>query len=114
MIEDRCVCCGAVVPEGRMICQTCEGLEDDIIRRMSNRIRYLEEMVRYHETTIRMIYADAAGETESAREKENTNSILGNAHMSEVYRTKAEERKRLAERIKSICLRRNFDPEKMQ
>lgn len=23
-MEDRCICCGAVVPEGRMICQACE------------------------------------------------------------------------------------------
>ena len=23
-MEDRCVCCGAVVPEGRMVCPQCE------------------------------------------------------------------------------------------
>ena len=23
--EDRCVCCGEVVPEGRQVCPTCEG-----------------------------------------------------------------------------------------
>lgn len=23
-MEDRCVCCGEVVPEGRQICLTCE------------------------------------------------------------------------------------------
>lgn len=23
-MEDRCVCCGAVVPEGRMVCLRCE------------------------------------------------------------------------------------------
>lgn len=24
MSEDRCVCCGAIIPEGRMVCPTCE------------------------------------------------------------------------------------------
>ena len=24
MTEDRCVCCGAIIPEGRMVCSTCE------------------------------------------------------------------------------------------
>lgn len=29
MSEDRCVCCGAVIPEGRMVCPQCEGKEED-------------------------------------------------------------------------------------
>ena len=24
MNENRCVCCGAVIPEGRMVCPDCE------------------------------------------------------------------------------------------
>ena len=24
MSEDRCVCCGELVPEGRMVCPACE------------------------------------------------------------------------------------------
>lgn len=24
MSEERCVCCGAVIPEGRMVCPECE------------------------------------------------------------------------------------------
>lgn len=24
MGEERCVCCGAVIPEGRMVCPECE------------------------------------------------------------------------------------------
>lgn len=23
-MEDRCVCCGKVIPEGRMVCKICE------------------------------------------------------------------------------------------
>lgn len=23
-MEDRCVCCGAIIPEGRMVCPQCE------------------------------------------------------------------------------------------
>lgn len=23
-MEDRCVCCGAIIPEGRMVCLMCE------------------------------------------------------------------------------------------
>ena len=24
MTEDRCVCCGKIIPEGRMVCRDCE------------------------------------------------------------------------------------------
>ena len=27
MDADRCVCCGEIIPEGRMICQRCERTE---------------------------------------------------------------------------------------
>ena len=27
MVEDRCVACGELIPEGRMICRKCEGVE---------------------------------------------------------------------------------------
>ena len=114
MSEDRCVCCGEIVPEGRMVCQKCKGMDEEIIHRMSKRIRQLEETVQYHETTMRMIYADAVAEEAQAREKEITNSVLGNTRMSDVHRGKAEERRRVAERIKSILLRQNFNPERKQ
>ena len=32
MTEDRCVCCGDIIPEGRMVCPICEMIyakEDD-------------------------------------------------------------------------------------
>ena len=28
-MENRCVCCGAVVPEGRMVCPICEMAADE-------------------------------------------------------------------------------------
>ena len=28
-MENRCVCCGAVVPEGRMVCPMCEMAADE-------------------------------------------------------------------------------------
>lgn len=28
-MENRCVCCGAVVPEGRMLCPNCEAEKRD-------------------------------------------------------------------------------------
>lgn len=28
-MEDRCVCCGNIVPEGRMVCRLCELQEED-------------------------------------------------------------------------------------
>lgn len=31
-MEDRCVCCGAIVPEGRQICWNCENNNTDVIR----------------------------------------------------------------------------------
>ena len=30
MNEDRCVCCGAVVPEGRQVCPQCQGEFDKL------------------------------------------------------------------------------------
>lgn len=27
-MEDRCVCCGAIVPEGRMVCPQCEAVAE--------------------------------------------------------------------------------------
>ncbi len=114
MNEDRCVSCGEVVPEGRMVCLRCEGSGDDIIRRMSARIKELEEAVQHREITIRMILADAVGEAEKAKNKEETSSMLGDLGMSELYRHKAAERRRAAERIKSICQRRGIVKEKIQ
>ena len=31
-MEDRCVCCGAVVPEGRMVCPQCEAKQEEQMR----------------------------------------------------------------------------------
>lgn len=28
-MENRCVCCGAVIPEGRMVCPMCEMEAED-------------------------------------------------------------------------------------
>lgn len=28
-MEDRCVCCGAIIPEGRMVCPQCEKEAED-------------------------------------------------------------------------------------
>ena len=28
-MENRCVCCGAIVPEGRMVCPICEMEADE-------------------------------------------------------------------------------------
>ena len=28
-MENRCVCCGAVIPEGRMVCPICEMVADE-------------------------------------------------------------------------------------
>lgn len=29
-MEDRCVCCGEIVPEGRMVCQQCEDKAEEM------------------------------------------------------------------------------------
>lgn len=26
MSENRCICCGEIIPEGRHVCPTCEGI----------------------------------------------------------------------------------------
>ena len=28
-MENRCVCCGAIIPEGRMVCPICEMAADE-------------------------------------------------------------------------------------
>ncbi len=43
MSEDRCVCCGEIIPEGRMICKRCEMSGEDVAKRLSGRIAHLEE-----------------------------------------------------------------------
>ena len=35
-MENRCVCCGEIIPEGRLVCMLCEimaGSENDLINR---------------------------------------------------------------------------------
>ena len=32
MSEDRCVCCGAIIPEGRQVCPTCEKANGAIVK----------------------------------------------------------------------------------
>ena len=29
-MDNRCVCCGAVIPEGRMVCPLCEKEADEV------------------------------------------------------------------------------------
>lgn len=33
-MEDRCICCGTVIPEGRMVCINCE--IKNLVKRRSN------------------------------------------------------------------------------
>ncbi|MFA5655136.1 MAG: hypothetical protein WDA37_00165 [Dysgonamonadaceae bacterium] len=30
-MEDTCVCCGEYIPEGRMVCYSCEEMDEDIL-----------------------------------------------------------------------------------
>lgn len=30
MTEDRCVCCGEIIPEGTMVCENCKKLDETI------------------------------------------------------------------------------------
>ena len=30
-MENRCVCCGATIPEGRQVCHCCENMSDSVI-----------------------------------------------------------------------------------
>lgn len=46
-MEDRCVCCGEIVPEGRMVCPQCERnmrTEDTVKRSVQkNSERYVKQ-----------------------------------------------------------------------
>ena len=37
MAEDRCIVCGAIIPEGRQLCLMCEVLIDESERRESRK-----------------------------------------------------------------------------
>lgn len=36
-MENRCVCCGAIVPEGRMVCPVCEMAADEMVASIPGR-----------------------------------------------------------------------------
>ena len=39
-MENRCVCCGAIIPEGRMVCPMCEMTADE--GNAQNRLKEVE------------------------------------------------------------------------
>lgn len=109
MSEERCVCCGEIIPEGRMICRRCEVSGEDITRQLTRRIAELKKLVQYHETTIRMILAEAEAESAKAAQSEAEAIMYGNPEdQIAMYHSKRIERQRSAERIKSVCRKRNF------
>lgn len=110
MSEDRCVCCGEVITEGRMICQRCEGSGEDVVKSLAARIAQLEGEVRYHETTIRMILADVEAEKEKARAEAETAVMYGDsAEQQTMYNNRLYERKRTENRIRRICDTRKIE-----
>jgi predicted nucleic acid-binding Zn-ribbon protein len=109
MSEDRCVCCGEIIPEGRMICKRCEMSGEDVAKRLSDRIAHLEEEVRYHETTIRLILADAAAEEAKAEQTEAEAILYANPEDTiALYHQRRMERQRNVERIRCVLRKRNF------
>ena len=113
MSEDRCVCCGEIIAEGRMICERCEVSGEEITRRLTDRIALLEEKLKYHETTIRMIHANAVQEESKAAKAEAEAIMYANpADQIAMYHTKRCERRRNVEQIQSVCRLRNFKLEK--
>ena len=110
MSEDRCVCCGEVITEGRMLCKRCEVSADDVIRQLTARIAELEKTVKYHETTIHMILADAEAEKEKARAEAETSVMYGDsAEQQTMYQNRLYERKRAENRIRRICDTRKIE-----
>lgn len=94
MSVDRCVCCGEVIAEGRMLCKRCEVSADDVIRQLTAGIAELEKTVKYHETTIHMILADAEAEKEKARAEAETSVMYGDsAEQQTMYQNRLYERK---------------------
>ena len=109
MSEDRCVCCGEVITEGRMICQRCEVSGEDVVKSLAARIAQLEGEVRYHETTIRMILADAAAEEAKAEQREAEAILCANPEDTiALHHQRRMERQRNVERIRSVLRKRNF------
>lgn len=109
MSEDRCVCCGEIIPEGRMICKQCEEYGEEITGRLASRIAYLEKNLKYHETTIRLILADAEAEEAKAEQTETDAILYANPEDTiAMYHQRRMERQRNAERIRSVLRKRNF------
>lgn len=47
MNENRCVCCGEIIPEGRMVCPICEGSVGGSKRNELNRERAMEILEKF-------------------------------------------------------------------
>ena len=109
MSEDRCVCCGEIISEGRMICERCEVSDEEIRRQLTTRIAYLEGEIKYHETTIRLILADAEAEESRAEQTEADAILYANPEDTiALYHQRRMERQRNVERIRSVLRKRNF------
>ena len=109
MSEERCACCGEIISEGRMICQRCEVSGEEITGRLTDRIAYLEEKLKYHDTTIRLILADAAAEEAKAEQTEAEAILYANPEDTiALYHQRRMERQRNVERIRSVLRKRNF------
>lgn len=72
-MEDRCVCCGDIVPEGRMICRKCEN-KDAILKELESAcLRILMETSVVHPIEFTEIphtpYAPQGRESEDCDEK---------------------------------------------
>ena len=42
--EERCICCGTIIPEGRQVCPRCEQQEDGIVCPVCRKTGYLRVM----------------------------------------------------------------------
>lgn len=58
-MENRCVCCGEIIPEGRMVCPKCESATNDIKKGKNDAIVCWLRSVKIHEKKIEALLEEA-------------------------------------------------------
>lgn len=108
-MEDKCVCCGAVIPEGRQVCPNCEAnrLDRDIVSAIRAGMSYGKWKAMQNPVTITPVQAIPEGWLvcvwcgKPYKPKTKRKQLFCEANcQQEEYRARAREKK--AERMKAL------------
>lgn len=58
-MDDRCVCCGAIIPEGRQVCPSCEIAHGSIVKIETC---FYDQVETYENCTVQVLTNTATGD----------------------------------------------------